>query len=49
MRPIFVTSKGRPEAPTLKLLTEEGIPFSVLVEPQDEKDTRPRSAGTRIL
>jgi len=49
MRPIFVTSKGRPGAPTLKLLTEEGIPFSVLVEPQDEKRYEAALGGNKNI
>jgi hypothetical protein len=49
MKPIFVTSKGRPEAPTLKLLTEEAIPFSVLVEPQDEKRYEAALGGNKNI
>ena len=35
--PIFIPSKSRPDSSTARLLTEAGLSFTVVVEPQDEK------------
>lgn len=35
--PIYIATKGRPAAPAFKALGNEGIPFTIVVEPQDEQ------------
>jgi hypothetical protein len=35
MLPVAVASKGRPQAPTLQLLADAGLPARVFIEPQD--------------
>lgn len=38
--PIFIPSKGRPDSSTARLLAEAGLPFTIVVEPQDKKAYR---------
>jgi TET-Associated Glycosyltransferase len=35
IHPVFVCSKGRPDGSTFDLLEKSGIPYTILVEPQD--------------
>lgn len=45
--PIYVASKGRPDAPTFTTLAASNLLYNVLVEPQDEeayRQARPRGA-----
>lgn len=38
--PIFIPSKGRPECKTAEFLKKEGIPFKIIIEPQDIPEYR---------
>lgn len=45
---IYIPSKGRPDAPTAKLLCEHGLPFKLMVEPQEHDDYAERWGAKRI-
>lgn len=51
--PIYVTSKGRAlTASTPRLLDDAGLPYTIVVEPQEERayrDAFPRAAGFMVL
>jgi len=34
--PVYIPSKGRPGGKTMSLLADDGVPFTLVVEPQDE-------------
>jgi glycosyltransferase involved in cell wall biosynthesis len=43
--PIYIPSKGRPNSSTARLLKEHGIPYYLVIEPQDEQAYREKRTG----